>query len=464
MTSRSKQSQKLSSSDALKKLRFWAVVAFIVKVITSLNIQEYAVKINGQPYYLNGIWIGADGENYLSGYFSLESDGLFSTAEILNYWPAGYPIMIFLLATFGKSWVLITLSVVQSLVFSFASYFFAVQFCKTRIKKYAFIVFLLVLINPTLSLSSLSIGYESLCASGFLIISAIIIDDLIEKNDNRFVFLLIVNSTIVGFISFLQPRLLIAGLLMNLIWLIFRFKTKLFIFYFAASLLLSIVLPSTLVYRNHQAVGLNTISTNLGVTMNIGSGDKATGGYMQKDYGVPCLLSGSRSEQDKQRIKCVLKWYLSNPSKSVHLFYNKSLYFWSPWFHNGFLGDVFVGTMERNPWLDFSPIKSIAASEEGSNLVYGKAGDFISWLWLMSGLILLFYGYKVLWNLKSLERFMGNLAMTGIAINWFISLITIGDHRFRVPIMGLSLFLQAIGLKTLLRGGKPSMVAGPALR
>jgi len=78
---------------------------------------------------------------------------------------------------------------------------------------------------------------------------------------------------------------------MNLIWLIFRFKTKSFIFYFAVSLLLSTVLPSTLVYRNYQAVGLGTVSTNLGITMNIGAGDKATGGYMQKDYGVPCELS-----------------------------------------------------------------------------------------------------------------------------------------------------------------------------
>jgi hypothetical protein len=54
--------------------------------------------------------------------------------------------------------------------------------------------------------------------------------------------------------------------------------------------------------------------------------------------------------------------------------------------------------------------------------------------------------------------------MIVIGSNWLISLISIGDHRFRIPIMGLSLFLQAIGLKTLLRGGKPAMVDGPALR
>jgi len=54
--------------------------------------------------------------------------------------------------------------------------------------------------------------------------------------------------------------------------------------------------------------------------------------------------------------------------------------------------------------------------------------------------------------------------MVAITTNWLITLFTIGDHRFRIPIMGLSLFLQVIGLKTLLRGGKPAMVDGPALR
>lgn len=464
MASKSKRSQAVSSSNTIKRLKMWALLGFVFKVITSLNIQEYAVKVNDQAYLVNGIWIGADGENYLSGYFSLNKDGLFSAAEILNYWPAGYPILIFILAMFGKTWVLTTLAIVQSLVFSYASYFFTIQLHKTRIKKYAFVVFLLLLINPTLSLSSLSIGYESLSASGLLMITAIIIKDLIDKENNRFLILLIINSTIVGFISFLQPRLIIAGLAMNLIWLIFRFKTKLIVFYFAVSMLLSFVLPSTLVYRNYQAVGLSTISTNLGITMNIGAGDKANGGYMQKDYGVPCELSGSRADQDKQRVECVLEWYLSNPSKALNLFYNKTLYFWSPWFNNGFLGDVYIGTMARNPWLDISPVTSISSTEEGANLVYGTFGKFISWLWMLGGLILIFYGYKILWKLKSIERLLGNVAMCAIGTNWLISLISIGDHRFRIPIMGLSLFLQAVGLKTLLRGGKPAMVDSPALR
>ena len=88
----------------------------------------------------------------------------------------------------------------------------------------------------------------------------------------------------------------------------------------------------------------------------------------------------------------------------------------------------------------------------------------ISWLWLLGGLALLLYGYLILWRQNSLERFIGNLVMITIATNWLITLLTIGDHRFRIPIMGLSLFLQAIGLKTLFKGGKAPIVDGPSLR
>ena len=74
------------------------------------------------------------------------------------------------------------------------------------------------------------------------------------------------------------------------------------------------------------------------------------------------------------------------------------------------------------------------------------------------------YGYITLCRQNSLERFIGNLAIIAVATNWLITLLTIGDHRFRIPIMGLSLFLQAIGLKTLFKGGKAPIVDGPSLR
>jgi hypothetical protein len=54
--------------------------------------------------------------------------------------------------------------------------------------------------------------------------------------------------------------------------------------------------------------------------------------------------------------------------------------------------------------------------------------------------------------------------MVAVTTNWLITLFTIGDHRFRVPVLGLSLFLQAIGLKTIFKGGKAPMVDAPSLR
>jgi hypothetical protein len=198
--------------------------------------------------------------------------------------------------------------------------------------------------------------------------------------------------------------------------------------------------------------------------MNIGAGDNANGGYMTEGYGVPCSLTGSKTTQDNQRVQCVINWYLDNPVKAFALFYKKTVYFWSPWINNGFAGDVYTGTMLRNPWLKISPITNIASNQDGANLVYGSVGKLFSWLWLLSGLALMFYGFLVLWRQKSMERFIAFLALATITSNWLISLISIGDHRFRIPIMGLSLFLQAVGLRTLFKAGKPPMVDGPSLR
>jgi hypothetical protein len=228
----------------------------------------------------------------------------------------------------------------------------------------------------------------------------------------------------------------------------------------AVSLAITLFFPATLIFRNNQATGQNSISTNLGVTMNIGAGDNATGGYIKEGYGVTCNRSGTATEQDNQLVRCVVDWYLANPTKALTLFYNKSLYFWSPWF-----GPAANGTMARNPWLKINPVKDIATTSlDGNKLVFGTVGKAISWVWLLGGVLIAIYGFIVLWKSRALERFIGLVAAIAITSSWLITLISIGDHRFRLPIMGMSLFLQAVGIRTLLKGGKPPMVDGPGLR
>jgi hypothetical protein len=459
MASKSKRARMTPVQDFSRRFLYWAIAVFIIKLGIIFRIEGINAGSGDRVYFVDGAWLGADGENYLMGYNALLKDGIFSPESILNYWPAGYPFLILFLSILGKSWVLTTLSIVQSLVFSYAVYFFAKHLYQTRLKKFTYLTLLLILFNPTLSLSSIAVGYESLTASGLLLCVGLVIKSFVEKDNKKFIKYLIISSVIFGLLSFVQPRLLVAGLLINFIWIIVWRGFKAGALIVALSLAITLFFPATLIYRNNQAIGINSISTNLGVTMNIGAGDNATGGYIKEDYGVECDLSGTSAQQDNQRVRCVLNWYLSNPIKAAELFYNKSVYFWSPWY-----GPGANGTMARNPWLTINPLKNIATTQDGFNVVYGGFGKVISWLWLLGGLALLLYGYITLWRQNSLERFIGNLAMIAMATNWLITLLTIGDHRFRIPIMGLSLFLQAIGLKTLLKGGKVPIVDGPSLR
>jgi hypothetical protein len=258
----------------------------------------------------------------------------------------------------------------------------------------------------------------------------------------------------------LQPRYLATGLLVPLIWFIYKKKDLLSVGITVLSLTLILSFPATLVLRNYYATGQNIVSSNLGVTMNIGAGSGATGGFQTKgNYGVLCDLSGTKAQQDNQKVKCVLEWYLNHPKDSFQLFLNKTIYFWSPWF-----GPLENGTMGRNPWLTIHPIKQSISDREQLEIVYGNFGKFISWVWLIGGISLMVYGLRILWRAGFVERQIASIALLIISVNWIISLLTIGDHRFRIPVMGASLFLQAIGLKTLFKWGKASMVDGPSLR
>ena len=360
MASKSKRAKMAPKENLQRKFLLWAIAVFVIKLAIIFRIQGMNAGSGDRVYFVDGAWLGADGENYLMGYNALLKDGVFSPESILNYWPAGYPLVLLFLSILGKSWALTTLSIVQSAIFSFAAYFFASQISKTRLKKFAFLGFLLILFNPTLSLSSIAVGYESFTASGILIVVGLIIKDFTEKDDKKFLKYLVVSSIVVGLLSFMQPRLIVTGILLNVFWIITRKGVKASSLAVVITLVVTLLFPASLIYRNNQAIGINSISTNLGVTMNIGAGDNATGGYMKEGYGVECDLSGTSVQQDNQRVRCVLNWYLSNPVKAVEIFYNKTVYFWSPWY-----GPVANGTMARNPWLTINPLKNIASTQDG---------------------------------------------------------------------------------------------------
>jgi hypothetical protein len=306
-------------------------------------------------------------------------------------------------------------------------------------------------LNPTLSLSTLTVGYESISASIFLISITLFLGEFIGDVKKFLSKKVLIAAVLLSFSSFLQPRFFLTSLLIFLIWGIALQPRKLLVGFFVILFSITSLLPGFLIFRNIQANHFAAVSTNLGITMNLGAGPGATGAYIKDGYGVPCPeLKGNEAERDVQLRNCVISWYLKNPGKSAQLFFNKAKFFWSPW-----SGPEASGSMARNPWLKFNPLVSIAKqSPSGYQLVYGGFGKLVSWVWMIGLIVLTFFGFYALWSSLGIYRYLGLLSGVIVLSNWLVSVGTLGDHRQRLPIMTISLFLQLIGLGKLVGGKK----------
>ena len=404
------------------------VIAFVIKLMTMLNIQG------------NG-WLGADGENYFKGVDGLYAEGLFSKADILNYWPAGYPILLWLLVLISVSKFVFLISFMQSIFFAFATYYLTKNLSKTSLAWIAIPTSLLISFNPTLSFSTLAVGYEAPVAACFMMVLGNVISSRISENKFRIKFAIYAGAWI-ALASFMQPRYLLAAFLIFIIWAL-SFTSKKQGFALAAiAVAVTLLSPVSLIARNAVAIDKTSISTNLGVTMAIGAGDETKGGYKRTGPEVPCNPTPpATTVTDNEKAQCVVKWYLTNPLKTIKLALYKSEFFWSPW-----SGPLANGTMARNPWLKIAPTNKIVKTESGAELVTGPIGKLVSWGWILGQLALLFYGYITLRRGDLISKLVANSSLSAVVISWLISIGTIGDHRFRIPTMGLSLLLQGAAI------------------
>ena len=405
------------------------VLGFLIKLITMINTP-------------NGGWLGADGENYFSGVDGLLADGYLSDKSILSYWPAGYPILLWGLAKISVTQIIWLISITQTLFYAYASYYFVKQLRDTKLRPYLFLIGLILAINPTLSLSSMAVGYESPIAACMLMVVGLIIKSLQSPNDRRLVIRVLGVGGFSALATFMQPRWILTSIVIAVVWALMSKSRKVQALILVGVIGVMAIAPAILIQRNIASIDKAVISTNLGVTMRIGAGPQTTGGYSHTGPDVPCdPVPPATTVSDNDVVKCVIKWYAANPVKAGKLFVKKGWYYWTPW--SGPLGN---GTMARNPWLKVNPIMDIArGSQSGNDLVYKSVGKGISFFWVVGCISLFFIGF--FW-LRSMKGIYANIAwLTGIpvVISWLISMGTIGDHRFRIPTMSLSLFLQVMG-------------------
>jgi hypothetical protein len=338
------------------------------------------------------------------------------------------------------------LSVIQSVFFAFSTYFFTNKLRTSSLKYLAFWASVLISFNPTLSLSSLAVGYEAPIASCFMMIAGLIWANANPTFDKKFW----LNVAYVGgwfaLATFMQPRFLLIAIVVAILWALKVVGTKNRISIAALVTAIMMVAPAIMIYRNYVVIEKATISTNLGVTMRIGAGPDTSGGYIRTGPEVPCEPSAPATvASDNDLVKCVIKWYISNPVDTARLSVNKALFFWSPW-----SGPKVEGTTARNPWLKISPAHKVAiGSQSGRDFVYGPFGILVSWGWILGQMIFLFAGYRMLRKISTDEKFLARIVLTPVVLSWLISIGTIGDHRFRIPTMSMSIFLQAVAFLAL---------------
>jgi hypothetical protein len=347
------------------------------------------------------------------------------------------------IAVIAKPIFFYLISAIQSIFFAYATYFFTNKMAKSSLKNFAFWTSMIISFNPTLSLSSLAIGYEAPIAACFMMIAGIIWANVNPAYDKKFWF----NVAYVGgwfaLATFMQPRFLLIAIIIAVFWALRVVGKKNQIRIAALVIAIMMVAPAIMIFRNMEVINKATISTNLGVTMRIGAGPETSGSYDRSGPEVPCEPKApATTATDSELVMCVLKWYLTNPLDTARLSFNKAIYFWSPW-----SGPEGTGTMARNPWLNISPAQQIGKSNQnGQDLVFGPIGILISYLWIIGQVLFLFLGYRSLRKLGRDELFFARVLITPVLVSWLLALGTIGDHRFRVPTMSMSLVLQVIAI------------------
>lgn len=426
--------KEISDSKLHKYLIAIPLIALAIKFIVMANIKY-------------GIWAGADGENYIAGVEGLLAEGFFSDESKLSYWPAGYPMLLWPIAIISTAKFYYILSLLQSVFFAFSTYFFTNKLRNSSLKFLAIWVSIIITFNPTLSLSTLTIGYEAPIAACFMMITGIIWINANPTFNRKFW----LNVAYVGgwfaLATFMQPRFLLIAIVIAILWALRVAGSKNRIRITALVTVIMLAAPAVMIFRNTVAIDKAVISTNLGVTMNIGAGPETSGSYLRSGPEVPCEPSSNKAPvTDNQLVLCIAKWYLTNPIDTIRLSLNKSKLFWATW--SGPLSTE--GTMARNPWLKISPAQQLSAKSESiRDFTFGIIGNLISWGWVLGQMVFLLIGYRVLHKSGTDENFFAQIVMAPVVLSWLISIGTIGDHRFRIPTMSLSLVLQLVALMSI---------------
>lgn len=389
-----------------------------------------------------GMWVndplgGADADTYHAAGRVMAEEGPFAPdIPGVPYWPAGYPAMVAAAYALGGASprAVVPVQVLLLAVGTYFAYRLAAMHLGERV---GLITALLLSASPALLAAPTVLMYETTLGvamiAGLLGISR-------SSTTERPLPTAVGTGLALAAAAALQPKALLPAMLAAA-WLALTSHRHLVAALVAVLVLLG---PAALAARSWIAEGEPIVAATLGVTMHIGLNDAADGGYQPKTAPVSGL-SDDLAQRDRELLRESLRWTAENPGRAVALTGPKAWNFWSP---------LAGSEGSRGTWFHaFDPRRALPSSAEGWQS---------TWTVLRAGWTMMTIGFVVFGAVLGWRRAPAGTALLAVPVVTFlaISVVSIGDPRFRIPVAPFYTAFIAVALVTLFEHFHPGIERG----
>jgi len=349
-------------------------------------------------------------------------DGPFASNTSAPFFPIGYPWFVAAIwKTFGVS--LQTLGVVQNLILALAIYCFYI-ICRDFFgQKVSLLTTFFLSINPAISASISLLAYEIPMAS-ILVLGFYLLYQCknIRVASFKYNIYVLGSGILFSTATTFQPKILPAIIVIVLIFL-FRLHEKIsqVTAWLTLISLLTIISigPAAAVVRNIEA------GSGLGYTQNFSTnifvGMKNSSAFID-------FSSCPHSAYDTiQKTSCLLVNKIKSPRQSLRIGVHQGTYFWTP-----FIGNLkFMGTWYHGAdWRRLIP-NYLWWDRSSSWYLFDR---LIGYLWTMGLISFILLGFWRSFHFNK-SRWIPILFSAPVIFLWFVSVITYGEPRYRLPVI-----------------------------